>query len=970
MKQKAPHFRLSVTARSVLIACGASASVMAVQPVFAQESNLQRMEITGTRIKTIDTEGQSPVVVMTAESIKAEGIRSVEGLLNNLPQVFADYGGSVSNGATGTATVNLRNLGSSRTLVLVNGRRLPAGSPRSVAADLNQIPVSMIKRVEVLTGGASAVYGADAVAGVVNFVLKDNFEGLEFETNYSFNNHKQKNGLADVVSTRGFALPGDINADGVIKDFSFTLGGAFGGGKGNATVNFTQKSEAALLQSERDFSSCAVGIASGGKAFNCGGSSTSFPGRFITDAGNLTVADAAGKTRPWTAATDQYNFGPTNYFQRPSERNSVTVLGHYDINEMARAYTQLAFHDDSTVAQIAPSGLFGFDASGANAVRFENPLLSADWKSKLGLAKAGDTADVLIFRRNIEGGGRQDDIRHTSYRALVGVKGDVGAWSYDASVQQARVVFQETYKNDFSIARSARALDIVTDPASGKAVCRSALDGTDPNCVPYNIWSLGKVDAAALAYLQTPGFQKGGTTQTVATASISGDLTQYGVKLPTAKTGVGVAFGMERRTEGLTLDTDTAFTTGDLAGQGGPTIGVGGEYSVNDIFGEVRVPLAERLPLAYSANLNASYRRSTYSTGSSTNTWGTGLDWSPMKDYKFRGSIQQAARSPNVVDLFSAQSVGLYNNDEDPCAGAKPSASAAECSRTGVTAAQYGTIPDSPAGQYNALFGGNPNLSPEVSKSKTFGFVATPTKDLSFSVDYFDISIDNAIGSLPPTTTLTQCLTTGNPAYCGLITRDRLGSLWALPTAQIVSTNVNIAALSTKGWDLGLDYSFKMASLGRVNLSFLGTVLSESNAESAPGLGSYDCAGFYGSTCGTPAPKWRHKLKGTWTTNFGLVAGLGWRHFGAVNVDTSSSNTQLAGTVNEITRSLEAQNYFDFSWSYPVTKSITLAGSVNNLLDRDPPLANTGAPFGNGNTYPVVYDTLGRKFVFNLTAKF
>ena len=384
----------------------------------------------------------------------------------------------------------------------------------------------------------------------------------------------------------------------------------------------------------------------------------------------------------------------------------------------------------------------------------------------------------------------------------------------------------------------------------------------------------------------------------------------------------------------------------------------------------MRIPLADRLPLVYSANLNASYRRSSYSTGSTTNTWGTGLDWAPVKDFKFRTSVQQAARSPNVVELFSAQSVGLFNMDSDPCATATPTASAADCARTGVTAAQYGTIPDSVAGQYNALFGGNPNLKPEISKSITFGFVANPTKELVLSVDYFNIKIDDAIGILPPTTTLTQCLTTGNPTYCGLIKRDRLGSLWALPSAQITSTNVNVAAYKTQGLDFGADYSFKMSGMGKMSVSYIGTVLREFSLETAPGLGSYDCAGYYGSTCGTPSPKYRHKMKGTWTMPSGFVAGLGWRYFGSVDTDTSSTNPQLAGTVNAITKTLSAMNYLDFSWSYPVTKSITIAGSINNLFDKDPPVSVTGAPFGNGNTYPVVYDALGRKFSFNMTAKF
>jgi outer membrane receptor protein involved in Fe transport len=960
-------FKLSKVCRASLIACLGSSALFVAQ---AQTADDTKIEIVGSRIRSFNTDSQSPIVVMTAESIKSEGIRSVEGLLNNLPQVFADYGGSVSNGATGTATVNLRNLGANRTLVLVDGKRLPAGSPRSVAADLNQIPVSMISRVEILTGGASAVYGADAVAGVVNIVLKKNFSGVEFESNYSFNQHNQHNEVANVVSKRGFALPGDISNDGNISDFSFTVGGAIAEGKGNTTINFSRKTEAALLQSQRDFSSCTLGVSASG--FSCGGSSTSFPGRFytFTDYGSLTVADANGTTRPYVASKDQFNYGPVNYFQRPSTRNSVTALAHYDINDQVRVYTQLAFHDDSTVAQIAPSGLFGFDASGANAIKFENPLLSADWKSKLGLSKAGDTADLIIYRRNIEGGGRQDDIRHTSYRGVIGAKGDFGAWSYDASLQQGKVVFQETYKNDFSIERTAKALDIVVDPTSGKAVCRSFLNGTDPNCVPYNIWSLGKIDKAALAYLQTPGFQKGGTTQSVATATVSGDLGQYGYKLPWAKNGVGVAFGVEKRTESLQLDTDTAFTTGDLAGQGGPTIGVGGKYSVNDVFGEIRIPLAEKQPNIYAANLNASYRHSTYSSGNTTSTWGTGVDWAPVKDFKVRSSVQQAARSPNVVELFSAQSIGLYNNDSDPCAGDKPAASLIQCARTGVSAAQYGHIPDNPAGQYNALSGGNPSLKPETSRSLTMGFIASPAKDLTVSFDYFQIKIDDAIGALPATTTLNQCLATGDPKYCSLITRDRLGSLWALPSAQIVATNLNIASYKTKGFDLGGEYTFRLNEMGKVNVSFLGTVLQELTAESAPGLGSYDCAGLYGATCGTPAPKWRHKMKGVWSTPWGIVAGATWRYFGSVNVDTSSTNPQLAGTVYDVNKKFAAISYLDLSMSYPITKNVTFAASINNLLDKDPPLSNTGAPFGNGNTYPVVYDALGRKINLNLTAKF
>jgi outer membrane receptor protein involved in Fe transport len=967
---------------AALLALGAISA-----PVFAQQAapapapaaqQLERVEITGTRIKTVNTETASPVITLGAEAIKIEARRDVEGLLNNLPQVFADQGGEVSNGSSGTATVNLRNLGADRTLVLINGRRMPAGSPRQLATDLNQIPVSLIKRVEVLTGGASAIYGSDAVAGVVNFVMNDKFEGVDLDLNYQFYNHKQQaDNIQSILRTRAatnpaqFKVPGDVSNDGAVKDFALTMGSNFANGKGNATVFVGRKQTDALLQSERDFTACALNYNTTA-GFSCGGSGTSFPGQFTDFATYaLTVADANGTTRPYVGATDQYNFGPTNYFQRPSNRSTAAAFINYDISDMAKAYMELNFHDDRTVAQIAPSGLFFLDLSGANAVRFENPLLSADWKSKLGLNAAGDTADVFIARRNVEGGGRQDDIRHTSYRGVIGVKGDIGnSFGYDLFAQSGRTVYQQTYKNDFSIARSTKAMDVVTDPATGQAVCRSKLDGSDPNCVPYNIWSLGKVTPEALAYLQTPGFQKGFTSQNVTGANFNGDLTDFGVKSPLASTGLGFAVGIERRTEKMELSTDAAFTTGDLAGQGGPTIGVGGQYSVNDVFAEMRMPLIERQPFAELLNLSASYRKSNYSTKQSTNTYGLGLEYAPIKAVKFRGSYQEASRAANIIELFAAQSIGLYDNDADPCAGATPLATREQCARTGVTAAQYGTIPDSPAGQYNLIGGGNPNLKPEEAKSTTFGVVFQPLRDLSVSLDYFNIKVDGTISTLGATVTLQQCLNTGNPTFCSLIQRDRVGSLWATPSAFIVDTNTNIGSRETEGLDIGVDYSMKMAGMGKVDFSVVGTYLNKFVTEDIPGLATYDCAGYFGDTCGTPLPTWRHKLRATWTTPYDLQLSATWRHIAEVEFERRSSQTRLAGSAVANVPYLGARDYLDVSAAYFLTKNLTVRLSINNLLDKDPPIRTNGAGFVNGNTYPVVYDSAGRRVSLNLNAKF
>lgn len=1002
---------------AALLAIGAiSAPAFAQQAQPAQPQQLERVEITGTRIKTVNTETASPVISLGAEAIKIEARRDVEGLLNNLPQVFADQGGEVSNGSSGTATVNLRNLGADRTLVLINGRRMPAGSPRQLATDLNQIPVSLIKRVEVLTGGASAVYGSDAVAGVVNFVMNDKFEGVDLDLNYQFYNHQQQqDGIQSILRTRAatnpaqFRVPGDVSNDGAVKDFALTMGSNFANGKGNATLFIGRKQTDALLQSERDFTSCALDYTAGA-GFRCGGSGTSFPGQFNNFAtpgdGDyaLTVADANGGVRPYVGATDAYNFGPTNYFQRPSNRTTAAAFMNYDVNESARIYAELNFHDDRTVAQIAPSGSFFTMVT----LDYSNPLLSQAWKNAFHTSNQaeaiyvdqdndpdtpavrvpaprnflapGDTHTTFIGRRNVEGGGRQDDIRHTSYRGVIGVKGDIGnSFGYDLFAQSGKVVYQQTYKNDFSISRTVRALDVVDD-GNGNAVCRSVLDGTDPNCVPYNIWSLGKVTPEALAYLQTPGFQKGFTSQGVFGASFNGDLTDFGIKSPMASSGLGFAIGAERRTERMELSTDAAFTTGDLAGQGGPTIGVGGEYSVNDVYAEMRLPLIEKMPMADLLNLSASYRNSNYSTGKSANTYGVGVEYAPIKAIKFRGSYQQASRAANVIELFAAQGLGLYDNGGgDPCSGGVlngraqdgEGATFAQCQRTGVTAAQWGGIADSPAGQYNQLGGGNTQLKPETATSVTFGFVTQPIRDLSVSVDYFNIEVEDLIGSIGAVTKLTECLEVGS--FCGDIQRDAAGTLWLTSGAFIRTLNDNVGKLRTEGVDLGVDYSMKLAGMGKLDLSFVGTLLRKYEVNDLPARPSYDCVGLFGDTCGTPMPEWRHKLRATWTTPWDLQLSATWRHIDKVTFDAASSQTRLTGTAGQIAAQvseLASRDYLDVAAAYNLTKNLTVRLAVNNLLDKDPPIRTQGAGFVNGNTYPVVYDAAGRRVSINLNAKF
>jgi len=945
---------------------------MGAHPAWAQ--SVERVEITGSRIKSINAEGTSPVTVLGATDIKLDGVRNVESLLNNLPQVFADQGGNVVNGASGTAAVNLRGLGSDRTLVLMNGRRLPMGSANSVSPDLNQIPAGLIKRIEVLTGGASAVYGSDAVAGVVNFIMNDKFEGLQVDLNHSFYNHKQQNpaGIADIVAGRAatnpaqFKVPGDISADGKETNFSLLMGGNFAGDKGNATVFFNYKKTDALLQSERDFSGCS--LSAGPAGFACGGSGTNATGRIGVGAGFGTLwtnADANGTARRFANATDQYNFGPVNFFQRPSERYGFNAFANYQVADSAKVYTELSFHDDLTVAQIAPGSAF----IDVYTTRFDNPLLSASWRSALGLTAPGQTVEFTMGRRNVEGGGRQSEFRNTSFRSLIGVKGDVGKWSYDAYAIASRVVYAQNENNYFLSPRIVRAMDVVN--VNGVATCQSVVDGSDPACVPYDIWRLGGVTPAALAYLQTPGFRKGSTKLEMQGFTLSTDLSDYGIKLPGAKSGVGVVFGLESRAEALALATDAATTAGELSGSGGPTIGLNGSFRVKDYFTELRVPILEGMPLAEQLTLNGSYRRSSYNTGIDTNTYGVGVDWAPMKSFKLRGSYQEASRAPNLIELYTAQGSNLYDLNADPCSGPTPTATLAQCQRTGLAAAFYGTNLDSPAGQYNSLTGGNPRLGAESSKSITFGIVLQPMKDLSVSIDYFDIKVTDTIGVVSSATTLDQCLKTGNPTFCSLITRDRAGTLWLLPQSQIVETNQNIGGTSTKGFDFGVNFAMRMGNLGNLGISAVGTLLKGLAVEEIKGLGTYDCVGLYGlNKCGSPNPEWRHKLRGTWATPWNVDLALTWRHLTKVEIQESTDQPLLTGSFQPVNKTLAAQNYIDLAGSWTATKGLTLGFGVNNVFDRSPPVVVVGTGQGNGNTFPGVYDALGRKIFLNGTYKF
>jgi len=314
--------------------------------------------------------------------------------------------------------------------------------------------------------------------------------------------------------------------------------------------------------------------------------------------------------------------------------------------------------------------------------------------------------------------------------------------------------------------------------------------------------------------------------------------------------------------------------------------------------------------------------------------------------------------------------LNLFSMQSDPCGGPNPTATLAQCLRTGLPANRYGSLVlTNPAGQYNYLQGGNTALDPENAKTYTLGAVFQPGRNLSVSLDYFKIKVSNAVGVVPPNLALSQCLANGS--FCDLIHRDPVSSTLWLAGGFVTGTNQNLAKLETSGVDFSANYTLPIDKWGSINFNFIGTWLKEFVTDQ--GLGPYDCAGFYGSVCGIPEPKWRHKFRTTWSSPWNVDVALTWRHLDSVDIDLSSGNQLLSGTFPSVIKTLGSRDYFDLAGSWAINKTFTLYAGVDNLFDRDPPITDStiaGPPFGNGNTYPQVYDALGRKIFISLTAKF
>jgi len=701
-----------------------------------------------------------------------------------------------------------------------------------------------------------------------------------------------------------------------------------------------------------------------------------------------------------------FNFNPFNPIRRSVERFNAGFTGYFDIKDDVTAYLDFGFTSSTSPQIIAPSAAFG---SSINRVNCDNPLLtdearalicgSADINGPFARDLDGDGfAQVEIRRRFVEGGGRTDDRSRTNFRVVGGFRGDFSDnINWDVFAQYSETSLQRVQFNQVTFANLEQALDIVSDPVTGLPVCRDPSGG----CVPFTSAFQNGVpsDPGLPSFVDTPTLTVGNSSQLVFGGTVSGELGDRGVKLPWAEEGISGLLGFEYREDTLFEQADGIASSGGLVGSGGATTPSNARTGLTEFFGEVQIPVISGAPGIEQFNLNGAYRWSEYSSRNNlldttggefeTNTYAVGASWVPWDDLRIRAQYQRAVRAPNILELFDPQNTGLTNLT-DPCAGfagsaTPPSATAAQCANTGLPAALLGFVPPD-SGQLNTLTGGNPNLTPEESDTFTLGFVYQPSQidGLTLSLDYFDITLDNAVSTIPTATTLSQCLATGAQEFCSLIQRGPDGSLTFFPREQafITATDQNVAEFATSGIDFQVLYNRDIGKFGDVSLNYNSTWLDSLEQTTLPGTPSFNCVGFFAADCTNPNFEYRHNASLSWQTPWKLRTTGVWRYTSSVD-QVGSVDNGFGGTGNvtslideggvEIDDAIEATNYFDVAAFYDIFDNVTLRAGVNNVLDKNPPIVTTFGTTGvtvEANTVAGVFDAGGRFVFFGANVRF
>ncbi|TDI72938.1 MAG: TonB-dependent receptor [Bacteroidetes bacterium] len=952
--------------------CGFAVALLALvtgySPVLAQESAeavIEEIVVTGSRLRRSDLSAPSPTVVVTEQDVRLSGRGTLEGLLNELPQLNADNTSSTANiSQAGLHTADLRSLGPERTLVLVNGKRfVPANE--SGLVDLSRIPDALIERIEIITGGASAVYGSDAIAGAINFILRDDFEGVDLRYNYG-------------ASTKD---------DGQTNTLSLTFGTNYADDRGNIIVSASWYDQDSVLFDDRSYSAVNFDVRDG-ELVRAG--SSNIPGTrinlstseiaglvgvdltdFTTDR-DFSAGGAGGCTRlagvrfgtsgvplPFCDPEDRFNTNPTNFLLRPLERYSISGLSHFEITEGVEVYAELFFTNNRNTWNLNAAS-FGPRTSGQNGLILpdyvNNPVLFQATRDFL-LANAtifdpdGD-GDAFIQnggRRLNEAGSRFFNYDNTSYSLTSGLRGDLDLggkdWQWDTYYQFQRATESQHFINVLSSLRLSLGVDVTVDPSTNEVRCTNEFVG----CVPVNVLGLNSVTPEMALFLTPDKGDQEYFDRNVFQATMNGDL----FEMPAGS--VAAAFGFEWR------ERSYEFLPGGLneGGVNGSQLASQNvETDVWELFTEVRIPLVEDM-----LSVELAYRYSDYSSSGGNDTYKVGLEYAPVEWLRFRGAFNRAVRAPNLSELFSPQTRSFEGGD-DPCnSQLNPSQTVKDfCVLTGVPAADIDTFV--PSIDLVGRRGGNPNLDVEESDTITLGFVVSPPfiEGLNVTVDWYDIEVTDAVTTTTAEDVVNTCFATldANSAFCQSITRFQNGLI-----DEVLAVASNFATVQVSGVDLSFDYTRELPDswgIGSSGATFalrglMGWLFEREiqTIESAPVV---DCAGFAGRGCSgfgaRMVPDFGSKIDIRYLSG-NFSTGLAARTIGEFDFVAGDIRGEPFGF------KVPDETYWDIDANYQFNDSIQLHVIFKNFTDNEPQLMGQQLQ-GDSGVDVGLYDVIGSRF--------
>lgn len=997
-----------VSGASAILASAAALQAPAEEP--APPPPPEEILVTGTRILTPNRQSVSPVESVRPEDFVMTGVPNVEQTLNQLPQLVGGFTNTSNNPGTGAATLDLRGMGSVRTLILVNGRRWIANDAGQIPEiDVNTIPAALIDRVDIVTGGASAVYGSDAVTGVINFVLKNRMRGLYLEARQN-------------ITERG---------DASVSSADLSFGTGFLKGRGNLIASVGWLRQEPVLQGARGFSSFAavdgcivagsqgeygLGIPTGSPICTganeeagmiLGGSGVipesryagAGPGGalFPTGVGDALARIAStrfapgGDIVPFLFFRDYYNYAPVNYLQVPLERYSANLNASFELSPAFEPFVELSFIRTRSPQQFAPAPAFigtGADSVFPALINLDNPFLSDSARQSLEITYGRDSAgrrgfigspgtgftlnpdftgdaDGLvspgfIFSRLSGLGPRVASNERDAWRGLVGLRGALGkGWSYEAYYSRSSVTHDALFANSASARRLQQAM-LARQLPSGEIVCIDPSNG----CVPINIFGEQDISDAAAEFLRIDPVESTLVKEQIAELAVKGDL----IELPagTLKAVLGAGW----RQTSYTFAPDDSFEDGDTLGFL-KSIGAAGKTRVLELFGEALVPILSERRFAHELSAELGLRYSDYDSVGGVWTWKAMANWAPVRPLRFRAGLQQAIRAPNVRELYEEPLTDI-GQPFDPCAPITGAVLTAEmmaaCARDGAA-----NLPDD---DYLTLVttGGSTDLKAETARTLTIGAVARPIPGLTATLDYFDIDIRDAIGVFGggEQYVVAGCIAGGaDPAdpLCQAYDRGEDGfvSELRIPTA-------NLARLRTRGIDWQLSYGFPLLR-GRMQVNLSGNRLLMSETQVNPNLDPLRCGGFHGYPCGntlmgTALPKWKLFNRASWTIG-PVNLSLRHRYFSATKAALFALNESLQQpppiTVPVNATWMQARHYYDGAVTFDIADRFALTFGVNNLFDTKPSLVGGGQV--QANTDPSLYDVLGRRYFATVRAK-